>query len=175
MVKNCPQINSFSRSPSEWRLLRAGVAGLGLAGLPLVMFSGAQARPGERLASAAAGAAGVLSFPALAAASSLGFGVVMGMGTRFLSPKLRLLARPGAAAAGIFLAGAASAALAARVFRSVRWMSDEERQLRRLEMGSGYQDSLLARALRLRAVEEMNSSLPAARAYLGREALLLHR
>ena len=61
------------------------------------------------------------------------------------------------------------------VLGKVRFLTQADQRMRGLEMGCRYQDTLSARAIRIRSVEAMSGSLGAARRYLGNEAMLMHR
>lgn len=59
--------------------------------------------------------------------------------------------------------------------RAIQSIHDFPAQIHGLHMGGNYQDSQTAFTMRQRAAQDMSTSLFNARAYLGREALLMHQ
>jgi hypothetical protein len=78
-------------------------------------------------------------------------------------------------AAGIFLAQYPQAFLRNSVSRTLRTLKNNERSLRRLELGGNYLDTQTNAAWRQGAVRDMGSAFQNARSYLGREGMFLHR
>jgi hypothetical protein len=134
--------------------------------MPLIAYSASKAQRGEKLAELASGSAGLLTFPTM---TNLTTGALKLVAPTIGGPVAWLAVTVG----GILFANEPNAWLRKSVFRSMRTLRGFDRQTRRLEAGGHYQDTKTAAAWRSSALREMSSTHQSARAYLGREAVLM--
>jgi hypothetical protein len=155
--------SNLSSKAGIWGSMRvAGMSGL-MVGLPFAAADAARQKPGERLPTLAGRTMGLTTFPIMSAAFATGLMLVPGIG-------------PVAAAALAPLAAMYPNAMFGKsLARGFREMSQFSRNVRRLEMGGDYQDTLSAKASRMSAIQEMNATLVASRRFLGQEAVFYHQ
>jgi len=155
--------SNLSSRAGIWGAMRlAGMSGL-MLGLPFAAADAARQKPGERLPTLAGRTMALTTFPVMSAAFATGLMLVPGIG-------------PVAAAVLAPLAALYPNAMFGRsLARGFREMSQFSRNVRRLEMGGDYQDTLSAQASRMSAIQEMNATMAASRRFLGQEALFYHR
>lgn len=146
---------------SFWKGMQWGAEG-SLVGLPMIALEAGMAQRGEVVPTTLGRTAGLVSYPAMsaltAAALGLAFGSFTGVGL----------------VAGI-LAMYPDQLLQDSLIRGIRTVTDAGRQIRHLETGGSYQDSLLARNQRMNAIREMSGAHQVSRRFLGQEALFFHR
>jgi hypothetical protein len=134
-----------------------------MTALPFAAYDAAHQQRGERLPTLAGRTMGLTTLPAMSAAFASGLMLIPGIG-------------PVAACAIAPLAALYPNALFQKsLARGFRRMSNFERDVRHLEMGGNFQDSLSAKASRMSAINEMNGTMVASRRFLGQEAAILHR
>jgi hypothetical protein len=142
--------------------MRFGMIG-SMVGLPMVAFELAKAKRGDLLPATAGAAVNMVSMPALTTAFASGLMLIPGIGP------------VAAGIVGAFAATYPNARFQNFAARGVRQMTQVAQNVRRLEMGGQYQDTLAAQSARIAAVQEMNASAVATRRFLGQEAVFYHR
>lgn len=133
--------------------------------IPVMAYSASKQAPGEKLSSFSAEMAGIGTHGLMSA----GMGAVLSMlpGASMLPPGAR-------AFAAVMLSSMPNLAITEGLNRGLNLMSSTERRIKRLEMGGGYEDSETSVAMRMAAVQAMNSAQGASRRYLGNEATFFH-
>lgn len=155
---------ALARTPASrgfWKGLQFGAEGA-MVGLPLIALEAGMAQRGEAVPTIMARTAGLVTYPAIS-------GVISG-GLALMFPELKAVGFIGG-----MLGMYPDALVQDGLLHSLRLATDTAQQLRRLELGGGYQDSDLAQAQRMGALSEMSGALGSSRRYLGQEAALLHR
>ncbi len=163
------------RIPTQYEIFR--VAGSGaMLGLPLVAYSASQARDKEKLATAASGAVGIFTYPAMAAGITWGLGGAASALSFLLPNPVGSLTRAGLAGLGLYLASGPNRDLQSSFFDTYKSFSKLDLQTRRLEMGFGmFKDSPTMQRARISSIQEMSSAMQPMRKVLGRESSILHK
>lgn len=154
---------SLAERAGLWGGLRLAAGPGIMTALPFAAFDAAHQRKGERLPTLAGRTMAIATFPATSAAFASGLMLIPGIG-------------PAAACALAPLAALYPNALFQNsLARGFRKLSHYAQDVRRLEMGGNFQDSLSAKASRMAAINEMNGTMVASRRFLGQEAEIYHR
>lgn len=142
--------------------VHAGLDG-SLWSIPLVAFSAAAAKRGEKLAAGTAAMASAATFPVIQGVVAAGLSLIPGIGPTSV----------------VFLSmlGAAypSSLVDNFVTRKIRTFTQFGKEARTLEFGQNFQDSEFAATRRYIAQAEMAATIQSTRRFLGQEAQILHR
>lgn len=131
--------------------------------LPFIALEAGMAQRGEMLPTIAGRTAGMIMQPVMGGIVSAGLVATLG-----LNPV-------GAAVAGSLLVAAGANYVENKLIRGIRVLKREAANSQRLSFGQSFKDNPTARAMRMRAVQEMNYTSVPARRWLGQEARILHR
>lgn len=152
----------FKSKSAFFRGFDEGRSGI-LWSVPLTALELSVAQRGEIVPTMTGRAAGMVSYPLLSGAISAGLAMIPGVNVATASMM------------AMFLAMYPNSAFESGISRSVRFLNDWGRQVRHLEFGGQYQDTETAFQQRQLAAQAITAAMPAARRYLGQEALFFHR
>lgn len=148
--------NSFIRGFDE---AKSGI----LWSMPLAAIELAGAKRGEITPTLAGKTVGMVSYSLLSGAITTGLAMIPGINVGT------------AAFMAMMLAMYPNTKIESGITRAVRSLTNVGRQVRHLEFGGSYQDTETAYQQRQLAAQAIGSAMPAARRYLGQEALFFHR
>jgi hypothetical protein len=131
--------------------------------LPFIALEAGAAQRGEMLPIIAGRTAGMLAQPVMGGIVSAGLVASLGL------PPVA------AAVAATMLIAVGSNYFENKLIRGIQMLKRETANAQRLSFGQGFKDNPTARAMRMRAVQEMNYTLVPSRRWLGQEARILHR